>query len=76
MPKKRKWKDSYVQFEFTCTERYEGLQKPQCMFCNTVFSNAYLKKSELQDYFKNRNGGATVSEYNDKSLKPKRILFE
>ena len=60
MPKKRKWKDFYVQFDFTCTKTTEGLQKPQCMFCNTVFSNVYLKPSELQDFFNNRNGVANV----------------
>ena len=61
MSKKRKWNDSYVQFGFTCTETTEGLQKPQCMFCNIVFSNANLKPYRMQEHFNNRHGGADVS---------------
>ena len=46
-----------MQFDFTCTKTTEGLQKLQCMFSNTVFLNAYLKPSELQDDFNNQNNG-------------------
>ena len=71
MPKKIKWKDSYVQFDFTCTKTTEGLQKPQCMFCNIVFLNAYLKPSVLQDHFNSRNGEANVSGH-DAEFKNKK----
>ena len=47
MSKKRKWNDSNVQFGLTSTETTERLQKPQCMYCNIVFSNANLKPSKL-----------------------------
>ena len=76
MSKKRKWKDSYVQFGFTCTETVEGLQKPQYLFCNTVFSNANLKPSKLQEHFNNRHGGANVSGHDVEPLKAKRNHFE
>ena len=49
-----------LQFVFTCTKTTEGLKKPQWIFFNTVFSNAYLKPSELQ-HFNNRNDGANFS---------------
>ena len=76
MSKKRKWNDNYVQFGFTCTETTEGLQKPQCIFCNVVFSNANLKPSKLREHFNNRHGGADVSGHDVESLKAKRIRFE
>ena len=41
-----------MQYNFTFTKTTEGMQKPQCMFCNTEFSNAYLKPFELQDHYK------------------------
>ena len=49
-----------MQFWFICTEKTEGLQKPQGMSCNTVFLNANLKPSKLQDHFNNRNDGANI----------------
>ena len=74
--REKKWNDSYVQFGFTCAETTEGLQKPYCMFCNTVFSNANLNPSELWYHFKNRHGEANVSDHDVKSLKAKRVGFE
>ena len=65
-----------MQFDFNCTKTSDGLQKPQCMFCNIVFLNAYLKPSELQDHFNYRNSGANNSGPDVESLKPKRIRFE
>ncbi|XP_037779480.1 protein ZBED8-like [Penaeus monodon] len=53
MSKKRKWNDDYVGF--TCNGKIEDLQKPQCMLCGTVFSNANLKPSKLQEHFNNRH---------------------
>ena len=60
-----------MHFGFTCTEKTEGLQKPQCMFCNIVFSNANLKPSKLREHFNSRRGGADVSGHDVESLKAK-----
>ena len=56
-----------MQFNFNCTITTEGLQKPQCMFCNTVFSNAYFKPSNWKARFNNRNCGANVSGHDVES---------
>jgi len=34
----------------------EDLPKPQCMLCETVFSNANLKPPKLQEHFDNAVG--------------------
>ena len=73
---KRKWNDSYVQFGLTSTETTEGLQKPQCMFCNIVYSNANLKPSKLRKHFNIRHGGADASGHDVESFKEKRTFFE
>ena len=69
MSKIRKWNDIYVQFGFTCTETVEGLQKPQCMLWNIVYSNSNLKPSKLQDHFIKRYGRADVSGHDFESMK-------
>ena len=46
------------------------------MFCITVFSNANLKPSELQDLFNNRHGEANDLSHEIESMKAKRIHFE
>ena len=58
-----------MQFDFACTKTTTtgGLQKTQCMFCNTVFTNVKLKPSELQNLFNNHNGEANVSGYDVES---------
>ena len=76
MSKKIMWNDSYVQFSFNCTETTKGLQKPQCMFYNIVFSKASLKPSKLQKHLNNLHGGADVLGRGVESLKAKRIRFE
>ncbi|CAM1324282.1 ZBED8 (predicted) [Pycnogonum litorale] len=76
MSKKRKWNDDYVRFGFTCTGKPEDLQKPQCMLCDTVFSNANLKPSKLQEHFNNRHGGADLAGHDVESLKVKRARFD
>ena len=65
-----------MKFGFTCFETTEGLQKPQCIFCNVVFSNANLKPSKLREHFNNRHGGADVSGHDVESLKAKRMRFD
>ena len=73
MSKIRKWNDNYVQFGFTCTETVEGLQKPQCMLCNVVYSNSNLKPPKLQKHFIKRHGGADVSSHDFESMKSTMI---
>ena len=48
MSKKKKWNDDYVRFGFTCIGKTRDLQKLQDRLCETVFSNADLKQSNLQ----------------------------
>ena len=75
MSKIRKWNDNYVQFNFTCTETAEGLQKPQCMICNIVYSNSKLKQFKLQEHFIKRHGRADVLGHDFESMKLKRIRY-
>ena len=60
-----------MQFDFTCTKTTEGLQKLQCMFCNTVFLNASSKPSELQHHFNNQKSEANISSHDVKSFEQK-----
>nr|XP_053635382.1 protein ZBED8-like [Cherax quadricarinatus] len=76
MSKKRKWNDDYVRFGFTCNGKTEDLQKPQCIICGNVFSNANLKPSKLQEHFNNQHGGANVAGHDFKSLQAKRARFD
>lgn len=41
----------------SCVTKNDGMQQPQCILCRTLFSNANLKPSKLDDLFKNRHGG-------------------
>ncbi|XP_076322307.1 protein FAM200C-like [Tachypleus tridentatus] len=75
MSKKRKWNDEYVKFGFTCTTEKDGTQRPQCILCSTLFSNANLKPSKLDEYFKNKHGGRDAG--NDiVTLRVKRARFD
>ena len=47
--KVRKWKEDFVQYGFTKTI-IEGLDRPQCVFCNAIFSNSNLKPSKLGEH--------------------------
>lgn len=76
MTKKRKWNDNYVNFGFTCTGINNDVQKPQCILCGIVFSNANLKPSKLLEHFNNRHGGADVASQDVESLKAKRVRFD
>jgi len=73
MSKKRKWIDNYVHFGFTCIGKTEDLQKPQCMLCEPVFSNADLKHSKLEEHFNNRHGGPSLVR--QKSLRDRTAGF-
>ena len=75
MSKKRKWNDGYVRYGFTCTTEKDGTQRPQCVLCNVVFSNANLKPSKLDEHFKNLHGGLEAG-YDVESLKVKRARFD
>jgi len=75
MSKKRKWNDDYVRYGFTCMTEKDGTQTPQCILCSTVFTNANLKPSRLNEHFNNRHGGAkSGNDFN--TLKIKRGRFD
>ncbi|XP_076325352.1 protein FAM200C-like [Tachypleus tridentatus] len=75
MSKKRKWNDEYIKFGFTCTTEKDGTQRPQCILCSTLFSNANLKPSKLDEHFKNKHGGRDAG--NDiVTLRVKRARFD
>ena len=75
MPEKRKWDDDYVCYSFTCTKEADGTGRPQCILCSTVFSNANLKPSRLNEHFNNRHGG-TDAGHDLNSLNIKRERFD
>ncbi|KAK4327553.1 hypothetical protein Pmani_001960 [Petrolisthes manimaculis] len=75
MSKKRKWNDDYVCYGFTCVTEADGTERPQCILCSTVFSNANLKPSRLKEHFNNRHGG-TDAGHDLNSLKIKRERFD
>ncbi|XP_010991120.3 protein FAM200C isoform X2 [Camelus dromedarius] len=64
MSKKRKWDDDYVRYWFTCTTEADGTQRPQCVLCNSVFSNADLRPSKLSDHFNRQHGGVGGHDLN------------
>lgn len=68
MSKKRKWEDDYVRYWFTCTTEADGTQRPQCVLCNSVFSNTDLRPSKLSDHFNRQHGG--VAGHDLSGLKP------
>lgn len=75
MSKKRKWNNDYVRYGFTCMTEKDGTQRPQCILCSTVFTNANLKPSRLNEHFNNRHGGAkSGNDFN--TLKIKRGRFD
>ena len=75
MFKKRKWSEDYVKHGFTCLTETDGTERPQCILCSKVLSNANLKLSRLKEHFDNRHGGAKSG--NDlNTLKIKRIRFD
>ena len=75
MSKKRKWSEDYVKHGFTCLTETDGTERPQCILCSKVLSNANLKPSRLKEHFDNRHGGAKSG--NDlNTLKIKRIRFD
>jgi len=41
---------TFILFSFA-SKKNEDLQKPQCMLCETVFSNVNLKPFKLQKHF-------------------------
>lgn len=54
----------------------DELQKPQCILCNAVFSDANMKPSKLQEHFNNKHGGGGVEGHDFESLKTKRAYFQ
>ncbi|CAM5079369.1 unnamed protein product [Natator depressus] len=75
MSKKRKWKDNYVHYRFTCTKEKDGNQRPQCVLCSSLFSNANLKPSKLSEHFNKQHGGAAAGHDID-TLTSTRARFD
>jgi len=65
---------AYIRFGFTCIET-EDLQKPPCVLCGSVFSNANLRPSELQEHLDNLHGGTIVVDHDEISLQVKEPLL-
>jgi len=59
-------------------EKTENLRKPQCMLCETVFSNANLKLSKLQEHFNKHSGGDNVvgQDENLREIKETILILE
>lgn len=74
MYKKRKWNDVYVRYGFTCMTEADGTRRPHCILCSTVFTNANLRPSRLNEHFNNRHGGTDAGQ-DLNSLKTKRERF-
>ena len=62
MDKKRKYSEEYIKFGFTILTVH-GVEKPQCVICNTVLSNEALKPSKLKRHF-----DTTHSEHRHKDV--------
>ena len=73
--KKRKWKEEYTHFGFTMTKSSDGDERPQCILCNVLFSNANMKPSRLQEHFNNKHGGVKPGQ-DSESLKIKKVRFD
>jgi len=70
-----KWNKAYARYGFTCMTKKDRIQRPQCIRCNRVFTNANLKTSNLNEHYNNRPG--SVQSVNDFStLKIKRVWFD
>ena len=72
--KKRKWSENYQNFGFTCVVDKDGLQRPQCIICSAMFSNASLRLCKLRDHFENKHGGE--ASHSTDNLKIKRARFD
>ena len=75
MPKKCKWSKNYAKHGFTCLTETDGTERPKCILCSKVLSNANLKPSRLKEHFDNRHGSAK-SGNNLHTLKSKRTRFD
>jgi len=70
-----KWNTAYARYGFTCITAKDRIQRPQCIWCNRVFTTANLKTSNLNEHYNNRHG--SVQSGNDFStLKIKRAWFD
>ena len=50
--KKRKYDDSYIQFGYTSVV-INGMENPQCVLCNKVLSNDYMRPAKLKQHLDN-----------------------
>jgi len=75
MSKYQRWNDDYVQYGFSCATEKDGTQRLQCVLCSTMFSNANMKPSKLNEHFRNRHGSRDAG--NDiETLWLKRTRFD
>uniref|UniRef100_A0A8C4TCW7 Uncharacterized protein n=1 Tax=Erpetoichthys calabaricus TaxID=27687 RepID=A0A8C4TCW7_ERPCA len=71
----RKWKEDYTEYGFTKTI-IDGVDRPQCVLYNAIFSNSNLKSSNLGEHFQVKHGG-NMREGNDlNSFKAKRACYD
>ena len=74
MPKKRKLSEDNIKHVFTCLTEKDRTERPQCILCTIVLSNANLKPLRLKEHFDNRHWGAKLgNDFN--TLKIKRARF-
>ena len=73
MSKKRKWNEENIKHGFICLTEKDGTERPQCILCSKVLSNANLKPG-LKEHFDNRHGD-TKSGNDFNTLKIKRARF-
>ena len=70
-----KWNKGYAGYGFTCMSEKDRIQRPQCIWCNRVFTNANVKTSNLKEHYNNRHG--SVKSGNDFSTQNiKRAWFD
>jgi hypothetical protein len=50
MPKKRKYDESYVLYDFTCIHESDGTQKPQCLLRLKILANRSTEWAKLKEH--------------------------
>ena len=53
IPKRRKWNEDYINYEFFCPKGKEKNSYPpaQCIFCLTIYGNVNVALSKLISHF-------------------------
>ena len=71
---KRKYKESYVSYGFTCITDDDDTQRPQCFICGKVFANCSLRPVKLKNHFQNSH--SEESSRDQSSLLAMKRSFE